>query len=165
MWTWRDRQQVQVYSYLKYTLWDWRFWKHWQLAWLSYGLWHCVAWWMVTTILHPGHNINIQTMQCHNLQDDKMNFYINKFSRLVLLQFCDLQWSWYLFVAGQQHMYCLWLLISNKGNDLLKTKILVNKFRNSVPTSQKTYISITRASCLILLKKELLFIVRSVGNT
>jgi len=46
---------------------------------------------MVANMLHPGHNI--QTVQCHNLQDDKMNFYINKFSRLVLLQFCDLQWS------------------------------------------------------------------------
>jgi len=149
MWTWCDRQQVQVYSNLKYTLWDLRFWKHWQFAWLSYELWHCVAWWIVTNMLHPGHNI--QTVQCHNLQDDKMNFYINKFSRLVLLQFCDLQWSWYLFVAGQ-HIY-LWLLISNKCNNLLKPKILVNKFWNSVPTSQKTYISITSASCLILLEK------------
>jgi hypothetical protein len=87
MWTWHDSQQVQVYSDLKYTLWDVRFWKHWQFAWLSYGLWHCVVWWVVTNIRHSGHNI--QTAQCHHLEDDKMNFYIHKFSRLVLLQFFD----------------------------------------------------------------------------
>jgi hypothetical protein len=52
-----------------------------QFGWFSYGLLHCVVGWVVTDMLRPAYHI--QTTQCYNPEDDKMSFYINKFSRLV----------------------------------------------------------------------------------
>jgi hypothetical protein len=70
-WTRCGRQKVQVYSDLKYTVWELRFWKHWQFGWWSYGLCHCVVWWVVTNMFRP-----VTTCRLHSVIAQKMTKWI-----------------------------------------------------------------------------------------